>query len=528
MGKHILPLANLFIRETLYLSITRRVKITKGFSKILELFIPNVGDSTFIYNFKWFLGGLGGGFLISVWIPILSIASRILGYELFTLFVISYLTMLILVPVVLVIDFIQQLIATVNELRLLRKLEYLPIPRSDVEKAASYSILIGGGLSLLLGMGVSSSLVISSATGLNAALISIPLVFVTSMLLTYPVAIIIYSTLRGKTPPPISLILYVALIVGILALYFSVLSFGSVGEAKELIAKLKTIFPFPYLNVIINEPDAVSVASIVAYTTLGLVLSIFIPSKFGLNILEEKPRGKWKSLLLNQPKVLAMSLKDLLLIFRDSARQKQFYAQATPLLVPFLVSLFNVKTIDMMSALNPVHRLVIFSLMGVISYISATLASPTLVFVEGDRSHILYSTPLSRTEVVLSKTIASTIMYIPVSVFTSIATGLIYGLTPSFLTLVSTITYWTTGSFFTLAMATPSLKEKPVAWTEFSVNVWKRLLIDIALFIPIAFLTVLSIALVVFGQHLYALLTILLPPATVSSIVLYSALRNSR
>lgn len=528
MGKFVLPLANLFIREALYLSIARRTKISKGLPKIIDLFIPNVDDNVFVYNVKWFIGGLGGGFLISLWIPILSFTSRMVGYELFTLFVISYLTMLILVPIVLVIDFIQQLVATVNELRLLGKLEYLPIPRSDVEKAASYSILIGGGLSLLLGMGVSSSIVIALTTGHSSALVAIPLVFVTSMLLTYPLVVTVYTIFRGKAPAPVSLVLYVALIVGVLALYFNVLSFGSVSEAKELIGKLKIVFPFPYLNVIINEPDALSVALIIVYTSLGLTSSILIPSKLGLNLIEVKTSVRGRALTLNYPKVLAMGLKDLLLIFRDSARQKQFYAQATPLLVPFLVSLLNVKAVQVINVMNPVYRFVMFCLIGVISYISATLSSPTLIFVEGDRSHILYLTPLKRLDVVLSKTVASTIMYIPVSIFTSTATGVVYGLTPGVLTFVSTLTYWIAGSFFTLLMMTPSLEEKPVAWTEFSINVWKRLLIDVALFIPIAFLTVLSISLVVLGLEVYALLTILIPPVAVSLTIIYFALKDSR
>lgn len=528
MKGHVLSLAKLFIRETLYLSITRRTRLTKGLLRIVDLFLPNVEDNILIYNLKWFIGGLGGGFLISLWIPILSFTSRLIGYELFTLFVISYLTMLILVPIILVIDFIHQLIATVNELRLISKLEYLPIPRSDVEKAASYSILIGGGLALLLGMGVSSSIVIATTTGHNVALVAIPLVFVTSMLLTYPIVITIRSILRGKTPTLVSLVLYVALIVGVLALYFNVLSFGSVSEAKELVERLKVVFPFPYLHVIINKPDAHSVALIAIYTSLGLMSSIVVPSKLGLELAEDKVSSKGRSLTLNFPRIVAIGLKDLLLILRDHARQKQFYAQATPLLVPFMVSLLNARAIQTINVMDPTYRLVMFYLIGVISYISATLSSPTLLFVEGDRSYILYFTPLRRIDIVLSKTIASTIMYAPVSAFTSIAIGVTYGSAPGALTFISTITYWITGSFFTLLMMTPSLEKKPIAWTEFSINVWKRLLIDIILFIPIAFLTILSVALAVLGFELYALLVVTIPPVATSLTVFYLSLKGSR
>jgi len=177
LGSLVYSIANLFIREAIYLSFTKRTGGFVKFGGLLDIFIPNINDTVLTYNLKWFIGGLGAGLLITIWVPLLSFLSRVVGEDLFMLFIISYLSMLIMIPLILIVELLNAVVASLRELQLMKKLEYLPIPKEDIEKAASYSILIGGGFAQLIGMGLTTGLIIGMYLNTIYSIIVIPILF---------------------------------------------------------------------------------------------------------------------------------------------------------------------------------------------------------------------------------------------------------------------------------------------------------------------------------------------------------------
>lgn len=513
-------IASLFIREAIYLSFAKRAGGFVKLGRLFDFFIPGINDSVLTYNLKWFIGGLGAGLLITIWVPLLSLLSRFVGENLFMLFVISYLSMVILIPLILIIELLNSVVATLKELQLTKKLEYLPISKKDIEKAASYSVLIGGGFAQLIGMGLTTGLIIGSYLNFTHSIIVIPMLFASSMLLAYPIALIAYSKVGGKVPPLISLLAYVSVIVAILLFYFNVLSFGSVDEARRLINNLKPIFPFPYLDIVVNGPSASSIIYASTYTLSGTLLSILIPSKFTLKLsVETKSLGK--AFNINYPRIVAMGFKDLLLLARDPSRLKQFYGITVPMFVPFILSLASSSSVAAIRAYEPLSRIFVLGYTGVVSYIVSTLSSPMMIFIEGDRSYILYCLPIRKREVVLSKTFASTILSLPIVLFIAFLIGLLYGVQGGLVVVYSMITYWVTGSLLTLSLQTPSLENQPIAWTQFGINIWKRLAIYILLYIPIGFVSALSFVLYVLNLPLQASLALLAPPSITTVIFMY-------
>ncbi|MEM4532341.1 MAG: hypothetical protein QXU89_01635, partial [Desulfurococcaceae archaeon] len=129
-------LSLIFIREAIYLSL-RKAGIEKGFIAYLSnLFLPNITDNVFVYNMKWFVSGLLSGLLMSLWIPLIIEATRLIGVALIVIFIVAYMIMVMLISILLTTDLIHQVLASINELGLWRRIEYLPYSRETIEKAA--------------------------------------------------------------------------------------------------------------------------------------------------------------------------------------------------------------------------------------------------------------------------------------------------------------------------------------------------------------------------------------------------------
>lgn len=525
LGSLVYSIANLFIREAIYLSFTKRTGGFVKFGGLLDIFIPNINDTVLTYNLKWFIGGLGAGLLITIWVPLLSFLSRVVGEDLFMLFIISYLSMLIMIPLILIVELLNAVVASLRELQLMKKLEYLPIPKEDIEKAASYSILIGGGFAQLIGMGLTTGLIIGMYLNTIYSIIVIPILFASSMLLVYPIALILYSKMSGRVPSIVSLVIYILILVTVLLLYFNMLSFRIISEAKRLISSFKLLFPFPYLDIVINGPSFSSIIIASTYTLTGIILSTLIPSRFNLK-LETVIESKSRSFDLNHRRLITIGLKDLLLIVRDSSRLKQFYGVAVPMFIPFIVSIMDKSILISIRAMSILQRSIFLGYTGILSYIVSTLSSPSLIFVEGDRSFILYTLPIRRRDIVFSKTLASTILFTPIIAMNAIIMSLFIDPVSVLTVFISMITYWITGSLFTLGLQTPSLEDYPVAWTQFGINIWRRMAIYIVLYIPIGVISSISFLLYVLNKHLYSLLTQFALPTLTTLIFIYIVLNE--
>ncbi len=319
-------------------------------------------------------------------------------------------------------------------------------------------------------------------------MIMIPLGFTTSTLLVYPIMITVYSKLGGKTPPLVSLIIHVSIIVVILSIYLNTLSFGSVNEVLDFLHSYRYVFPFPYVYITLMKTsyEPVSMISSLIYFVIGLLFSIIIPSRYGIKLVRQKYVEKGRAFILKYPKLLSIGLKDVLLLLRDSTRQKQFYGQLAALSTPFILTFLSQQIIVIIHGMEIFHALVIVSFYGILSYIMAIIATPILLFIESDRNQLLYSLPISKEDLVLSKTIASTILYQPIPLvlllIASIAVSPLHGLTIYY---VSNI-YWIMGAYFSYKAMLSLLWGKLGAWTEFSLGVLKRITIMILLLLPLA------------------------------------------
>ncbi|OYT39089.1 MAG: hypothetical protein B6U89_04745 [Desulfurococcales archaeon ex4484_58] len=489
-------LATIFIREAIYASLKRAYEGKGIISFFVNMFLPSIEDNMFRYNLKWFTTGLLSGILMSFWIPLIIYVSRtFMGLYFITLFVIAYLIMVMLISILIITDLIHQVIASINELMLWKRIEYLPISQSTIEKAASYSVLIGGGLSLLLGMGFAIGLIVYSSIDSLQALIMIPAGFVSSTLLVYPIMIIVYSKLGGRAPPLVSLFIHVAIVIAILTVYLNTLTFRSVDELLLFLRSYRMIYPFPYIYATVIGFDAVSIVFSAAYLTVGLALSLLIPSKYGIKLLSPTFKSHGKAFYLNFPRLLSSAFKDVLLLLRDSTRQKQFYGQLAALSTPFVLSLLSTQSLTILHGLEYVRSLVILSFYGILAYVSAVIVSPILLFIESDRNQIIYMLPINECELAISKTLASTMLYQPIPVILLLITSLTLSIVHGIIVFYSSNAYWIMASYMSYKLMLHFLWGKQGAWTEFSLGVLRRIMIMVLLLIPLAFYLPLVIAL---------------------------------
>ena len=518
-------LASIFIREAIYASF-RKAGLEKGLiAYFANLLIPSIGDDIFTYNLKWFVSGLLSGVLMSIWIPLIIYGSSILGVYLVTLFLVAYMVMMMLISILIITDLIHQVIASINELALWKRIEYLPISMKSIEKAASYSVLIGGGVSLLFGMGLSIGLIIYAFTDLVSAVAMIPLGFTASTLLVYPIMVYLYSKFSGRAPPLISLVIHVAIVVTILSIYLNTLSFQSVNEVMEFLQSYRLIFPFPYVYIAINGYEPIAFSASITYFATGLLLSMFIPSKYGIRLINPRISEHGKARIFNLPRLLTASLKDIVLLLRDATRQKQFYGQLAALSTPFVITLLSNQVVTIMHGMEFIRSLVLVSFFGFLSYIMAAIATPVLVFMEADRNMILYALPLSKEETIIAKTIASTILYQPLPIILFILTSIIISPIHGFVIYLTSTMFWIMGAYLSYKLVLHLLWGSLGAWTEFSLGILKRLGVILALIIPMGIFLIITLVLYIY-LPLNALILLLITPTPLTIYVFTKALRE--
>uniref|UniRef100_A0A7C4HAT1 Uncharacterized protein n=1 Tax=Staphylothermus marinus TaxID=2280 RepID=A0A7C4HAT1_STAMA len=514
-------LSLIFIREAIYLSL-RKAGIEKGFIAYLSnLFLPNITDNVFVYNMKWFVSGLLSGLLMSLWIPLIIEATRLIGVALIVIFIVAYMIMVMLISILLTTDLIHQVLASINELGLWRRIEYLPYSRETIEKAASYSVIIGGGLSLLLGMGLSIGLIIYTFTEYSLAIFMIPFGFATSTLLIYPIIIYLNSKFGGRLPPLISLVIHVLIVALILTAYLNTLTFSSITEIEDFLNTYRFIFPFSFIHIIVMKNlEPYSILFAFTYFTAGLLLSIIIPSKYGIKLLSPTSSSS-KGFYLKRifPRLLTIGFKDVLILLRDSTRQKQFYGQTVALSTPFIITMFNSVFLEIIHGLEFVRSLFIVSIYSFVSYISAVIVSPILLFIEADRNRILYSLPISMREVVLSKTIASTILYQPISIFIFIISSILISPIHGLSIYYTANAYWITACYLALNLYLSYIWGKLGAWSEFSLGILKRIGVMIVSLIPLGILILTVLSFYIF-QPITAYIILLVFPVPLTIYVL--------
>ncbi len=190
---------------------------------------------------------------------------------------------------------------------------------------------------------------------------------------------------------------------------------------------------------------------------------------------------------------------------------------------PFVITLMNPQIINIIHAIEYIRSLVLISFFGLLSYVIAIITTPVIIFIESDRNTILYSLPLSKEDVIVSKTIASTILYQPVPLTLLLLTSIVLSPIHGFIVYYSSTMFWILGSYFSFKIILSILWGKLGAWTEFSLGVIKRILIILALIFPLGIFLAITISLYI-TLPLSALLTILITPLPIAAYVFVKTL----
>jgi hypothetical protein len=309
-------LASIFVKESVFRSYRRRGSRRGLLNTFIEAFTPKADDTILEYNLKWLSAGLISGLFMAVWIPIFMLSSRAMGL-LYTseLLLVSYLTMSFIIAVIITVDLAHQVTASIRELGLWKVPERLPIPPKTVEKAASYSIIIGGGVTLLLGMGFSIGLIAYAVTGVLGAVILVPAGFLSAVLIFYPIILLLIRKLGESLSNLVSLTVYVALIIAAMALYVLFIGIASPAEVYSTITAYRLVYPLPYVYASVYPSDLFVSAAAVGYLLIGGILSYIIPSRIGLKPPSSSYKGARRHSLSKYPFIIALAMKDYSLIW---------------------------------------------------------------------------------------------------------------------------------------------------------------------------------------------------------------------
>jgi len=493
LDREAFELAKIFVREALYSGFGKTVSEKSALSRLLSLILPGIEDDVLTHNVKWFLTGILSGFILSLWIPFLMYASALISVYLVNLAVAASLVMMMLVSILISVDFVHQLLAVIRDLALFRKTEYLPVDYGVIERAASYSLIVGGGLALISGMGLGIGSVVYAFTGSLNALIAIPLGFTTSFLLVYSIAVYVFSKLRGKLPPLLSTLIYVAIIATALSSYLTALSTGSWNEMLSFLTTFRAVYPVTFVYLAIVESEPVALSACTAYSLVAVISALTIPSRYGLKPYISESTADHRVFTLRFKRLTALCFKDILVFLRDSSRLKQFYGSVVALTIPLTLTLLNPKTSFTFKILEFTRSITLASFTGIISYIAAVISAPLLAFLESDRGVLLYTLPVSCEEVVISKAIASLTLYSVVAAATSLLTAVFISTVHGFVVFLAMILYWLLGSYLALEFTLRSIWGKLVAWSEFSFGIARRILVTLVLMIAIGFHVVVSL-----------------------------------
>lgn len=515
-------IAALFVKESIYRSIYREGREPRYIKFFLDLFMPRTTDSILEYNLKWFIGGLLSGLFMAIWIPLFVMSSHYIGLAYTAeLLLVSYLVMVFIIAVIIVFDLIHQVTSAIKELKLWEPLERLPVDMKTVERAASYSVFIGGGFSLILGIGVSVGLIVYIVTDQVSAIPMIPLGFTTSIMMIYPTVLLLTSRFGGSISNLVSLAVYVSLIVLAMSLYVSFVGLASPGEVYDIVYRYRAVYPFPYIYLSVLGYDGLSLLSALVYSMIGVLLSLTIPRRMGLSLKTVISKAG-RSHRLFGGRIVSSALKDVYLLLRDRARSKQFYGQLAALLTPSIVPLVSPKLIMIIKGTAEPIILFLFTMYGLLSYVIAVIVSPLLVFLEAENSRLLRRHPISKLDTILGKTLASLILYFPVIILVSILVLFaIQDWLSALLLLASSLLYWIMGSLLSLFLVVGLLWHKDKAWTELSLGVFRRLIITAASITPLMMLVPLVFLCFILDVYSAIILTVLFPaPIVILYIVL--------
>ncbi len=520
-------IASIFVREAIFRSYRRSGRESRLLRFLLDVFMPRATDDVLTYNLKWFVAGLFSGLFMAVWIPLFVVSSRYVGlYYTAELLLLSYLTMAFIIAVIIVFDLIHQVTSSIRELRLWTVLERHPISRELMEKASSYSVLIGGGITLLFGIGLAIGLITYAVTDNLEAVLYVPMGFMASIMIVYPLALLLINKLGRGLSNLASLLIYVILIASAMSLYVVFIGLATPSQVYETVYAYRVIYPLSYVYTSVLGSDEAAALSSIAYFLVGLILSIIVPSRIGIRLMEER-RGRGRRRVLNYARIWSMAMKDVLLLLRDRARSKQFYGQIAALVTPAALPLFTPKIVFIIRYTEYLHVLFIFAIYGLLSYVLAVIVSPVLLFVEADRSLVLKRLPVTRGEVVVSKLLASLILFQP---FALLLAGLvIYSLRDFLITLItyySLNTYWVLGGLFTLYLVSGGLWEKSTAWTELSLGIIKRLFITLVAILPLLIYTPIIMFFYIFNASAGLALIILVPLPVFIIVLAYTIMRE--
>ncbi len=516
-------IASVFVREAIFRSYKRSGRENRFMKFLLDVFMPRATDDVLTYNMKWFVAGLFSGLFMAIWIPLFVLSSRYLGL-MYTaeLLLISYLTMAFIIAVIIVFDLIHQVTASIRELKLWTVLERHPVPRSVLEKASSYSVLIGGGISLLFGIGLAIGVITYIVTDNLGAILYVPMGFLASIMLIYPVALVLIDKIGSSLSNLVSLIIYVLLVAVAMSLYVVFIGLASPAEVYLTIYSYRVVYPLPYVYVSVLGNDASAALSSLSYFLLGLVLSATIPSRVGIKLLEART-GRGKKRVLKYPRLWSMAFKDVFILLRDRARSKQFYGQIAALITPAAIPLFTPKILYIISVTEYMHVVFIFTIYGLLSYILAVIASPVLLFSEAENSLILKRLPLTINDVALSKLLASLILYQPFPLLlASLVTYMLRDPLIGLIVYYSLNAYWVLGGIITLYLVLLGLWRSSTAWTELSLGIIKRLIVTLVAVSPL--LIYVPIVMFMYFVDITTAITVMLitPAPLLAGVLLYS------
>jgi len=520
LDREAFELAKIFVREALYSGFGKIVSEKSAISRILGSILPGVEDDVLTHNAKWFLTGLLSGLMLSLWIPFMMYASALISVYLVNLTVASSLVMMMLVSILISVDLIHQVLAVIRDLALLRKTEYLPVDYGVIERAASYSLVVGGGLALISGMGLGLGLVVYAFTGSPNALIAMPLGFTTSFLLVYSIAVYVFSKLGGKLPPLLSTSIYVAIIAVALSSYLTALSTGSWNEMLSFLTSFRAVYPITFVYLAIVEGEPVALTACTAYSLVAAISALAIPSRYGLKAYIGESNAVHRRFILRFKRLTTLCFKDILVFSRDSSRLKQFYGSIVALTIPLALTLLNPRTSFTFKILEFTRSITLASFTGIISYIAAVISAPLLAFLESDRGVLLYTLPVSCEEVVVSKTIASLTLYSVVAAAVSLLAAVFISAIHGLVVFLAMILYWLLGSYLALEFTLRFMWGKLVAWSEFSFGIARRILVTLVLLIAIGFHVVVGLLYYIVNPPL-ALAVNIATPIPLATYVIY-------
>ncbi len=518
-------LTGVIVKESLFKSMYRGGGRKSIIQRIMySLMLPSISDGMVKYNLKWFIAGFIAGLLINIWIPLISYSFNILGGGYYIQDILTvYITFIFLISIIITIDLVHQVISSLNELKLVEPLSHMPIESSDLRKAVAYSGLFGGGWSLVLGISIAVSLIAYTHLYIPSLLLYIPIGITNTFIIVYPLSVYLYSKLYGRVPSIISLILYV-MVIGLLITLYLVLTgyIFKVTPIAYMLLKHSYIYPINYVVLSLGLCNTVSIIVSVVALTLGILLTVVLPSRISHRFVYERSVKSNSGLrvFIMYGRTFSIAVKDILVMFRNNLRLRQFYGQTIAFILPVTILLLYPSAPEFLNKLDMITRAYIISYFGVLSYIVTAIVSPLLVFVEGCDSLVNYHTPLNMHDIVFGKSLATVILLQPAILVIALTIGLVSNIIDALIVVYSMTTYSLLSALVSNYLIISSLIKIPRAWSELSIGILKRIIYTFIIVSIMFFFTPFSILFFILDKSLGLTLQLLIPlPVTI--IVMY-------